>query len=131
MRQPGPGIIKKKRSFKRWEFILLSLIWNIDSKQREIKQWSSGKGNICCENCKIATAYLQWCQLCSEPYQRSKMECLAKVVHAKKLVIIFAKRSILDVWQDEKMKKCSIKITEVLFIKIFTYIFLCNVEDYE
>ena len=33
----------------------------------------------------------------SEPYQKSKMECLAKIVNAKKLLTVFAKRSILDV----------------------------------
>ena len=35
----------------------------------------------------------------SEPYQRSQMECIAKIVNTKNLVTIFAKCSILDVRQ--------------------------------
>ena len=35
----------------------------------------------------------------SEPYQRSKMECVAKIVNAKNMLPIFAKSFILDVWQ--------------------------------
>ena len=33
----------------------------------------------------------------SEPYQRSKMDCFAKIVKVKMLIITFAKRSILDI----------------------------------
>ena len=35
----------------------------------------------------------------SEKYQTSKMERFVKTVNGVKLLIIFAKRSILDVWQ--------------------------------
>ena len=60
----------------------------------------------------------------SEPSQRSKMECLAKVVHAKKLVIIFAKHSIL---MFDRMKKCknvqskSLKFFPLKYLHIFFY----------
>ena len=35
----------------------------------------------------------------SEPCQTSKMEFLAKIVHGFKLLIVFVKNVILDVWQ--------------------------------
>ena len=35
----------------------------------------------------------------SEPYQRSVMECFTIILSAKKLLTIFAKCSILDVFQ--------------------------------
>ena len=35
----------------------------------------------------------------SETYQRSKMESFVKIVNDKKLLTIFAKWSMLDVWQ--------------------------------
>ena len=35
----------------------------------------------------------------SKPYQRSKMEFFVEKVNARKLLTIFAKRSILDAWQ--------------------------------
>ena len=34
----------------------------------------------------------------SEPCQTSKMKCFAKIINGLKLLTIFAKRSILDVW---------------------------------
>lgn len=33
----------------------------------------------------------------SEPYQRSKINCFAKIVNTKKLLTIFTKHSILNV----------------------------------
>ena len=35
----------------------------------------------------------------SEPYQKSKMECLARIINSRKSLTIFAKRSSLDVSQ--------------------------------
>ena len=35
----------------------------------------------------------------SEPYQKSKMECLARIINSRKSLTIFAKRSFLDVSQ--------------------------------
>ena len=35
----------------------------------------------------------------SEPYQTSKMECFAKIVNTFQALTIFAKGSILDIWQ--------------------------------
>ena len=35
----------------------------------------------------------------SKPCEASKMECLAKIVNGWKPSAIFAKRSILDIWQ--------------------------------
>ena len=38
----------------------------------------------------------------SEPFPKSKMECLAKIVNVKTFLLIFAKCSILVVWQGSK-----------------------------
>ena len=38
----------------------------------------------------------------SEPYQLSKMERFAKIINGFQPLTIFAKQSILDVWQDSE-----------------------------
>ena len=35
----------------------------------------------------------------AEPYQRYKMQCFAKIVNTKKLLTMFAKHYLLDVWR--------------------------------
>ena len=45
--------------------------------------------------------YLQR-QAYSERCQTSKMETFVKIVNGIKLLIVFAKKSILDVWQDSE-----------------------------
>ena len=62
----------------------MNLVWKTDSKKREIK-WSSGKDNIYCETCNIAIAFIMLPEAYLEPYQRSKMECFARIVYAEKL----------------------------------------------
>ena len=62
----------------------MNLAWKTDSKKREIK-WSSGKDNIYCETCNTAIAFIMLPEAYLEPYQRSKMECFARIVYAEKL----------------------------------------------
>ena len=43
---------------------------------------------------------LDWTEACSKPSRSSKIELFAKTVNSFKLLVIVAKSSILDVWQD-------------------------------
>ena len=65
-----------------------------------------------------AWAQNDWCfyaKKYSEPCQTSKMECFAKIVNGLKLLIIFAKRSVLDVWQGSKY-------TSTVFLGTLTFV---------
>ena len=56
-----------------------------------------------------------------EPYQTSKMELFAKTANAWKQLIIFAKCSILDVWQGSEYASALFKVpNQVVFPKIAT-----------
>ena len=56
------------------------------SKKSEIN-----KAAVYCENCILVIAYLMMPETYSEPYQRSKMECFAKIVNVKKTINYFRK----------------------------------------
>ena len=60
--------------------------------------------------------YLQR-QAYSERCQTSKMETYVKIVNGLKLLIVFAKKSILDVWQDSEYKPLYYKHRFNFFIK--------------
>ena len=56
-----------------------------------------------------------------EPYQTSKMEIFAKIANAWKPLIIFAKCSILDVWEGSEYASALFKVpNQVVFPKIAT-----------
>ena len=50
--------------------------------------------NVHCESCNIVIAYIIMPEAYSEPYNRSKMECFAKIVKTKNLITIFKKDAI-------------------------------------
>ena len=68
----------------------MNLIWNVDSKQSEIKEAAVKKVFVVIAYMKMPKAYI-------EPYQRSIMECFPKIVNAKKLWTILS--FVLDVFQ--------------------------------
>ena len=84
---------KEKRSFEKRESILLNLILNVDSKQSKINETAAKI--IFTENYNVVIAYIMMPVAYSEPYQRFKMECFAKMVKAKKFLTIFT-NTLLD-----------------------------------
>ena len=87
----------------------MNLILNVDSKQSKINE--TAVKIIFTENYNVVTAYIMRPVAYSEPYQRFKMECFAKMVKAKKLLTIFA-NTLLD--------------AEIYF---FTYFWYCKITD--
>ena len=53
-------------------------------------------------------------EACSEPCQLSKMKCFTKMLNGFQPLSIFAKRSILDVWQGSEYV-CAFTFKEFLF----------------
>ena len=61
-------------------------------------------------------------EACSKSCQTSKIELFVKIVKSKKLLTIFVKTSILDVWQgSEYASEKPSKVTDVSFSNQFEY----------
>ena len=79
-------------------------------------KWSSGKDNIYCKTYNIVIAYIMMSVAYSEPYERSRMECFAKIIISKKQLTIFAKRPILDVLQGSEYASGCLNLFFHLFL---------------
>ena len=87
-----------------------------------LHKWVISKLSLYCPN-KIDHIFINHFgpnpEVYSEPCQPSKMECLAKIVNSFQSLTIFAKISILDVWQGSGLQNYFVVLSrEELKLKI-------------